>query len=103
MSAFDLMLLLGQKTLILSLAALGVWVVLKISRCHSPQIHRFSWGMVLILGLIGCGIPISIPVLQDAVQEQSVLETAHVIPQATEPQEVSELLWAASSRKISRS
>jgi len=65
MTPFDLLLMLGVKTLILSLAALVASLVLRLTRCRSPKIHHLTWAAVLLLGVLGAGIPLSLPVAEN--------------------------------------
>ena len=62
MSEFCLALLtnLLRTTAILSVTAIIVGVVLKLSRCRSPRVHRVAWCLVLVQGLLFVRIPWSI-------------------------------------------
>ena len=78
MTPFDLLLTLGVKTLILSLAALVAYLVLRLTRCRSPKIHRPTWAAVLLLGVLGAGVPLHLPVVENrpVVDERSSNTTA---------------------------
>ncbi len=62
MNEFCLALLtnLLRTTAYLSAAAILVGVLLKISRCQSPRVHRLAWCLVLLQGLLFVRIPWSI-------------------------------------------
>src|SRR4029079_8144958 len=62
MSEFCLALLtnLLRTTAFLSLTAIVVGVVLKLSRCQSPRLHRVAWCLVLFQGLLFVRDPWSI-------------------------------------------
>ena len=59
MSEFCLALLtnLLRTTAFLSATAIVVGLVLKLSRCQSPRVHRVAWCLVLFQGLLSCGFP----------------------------------------------
>lgn len=87
MSAFELLLLLGFKTAILSLAAILAWGLLKLFRSRSPKIHRSAWGLVLLLGVLGAGLPVSIHVPEPSTPESEnvPLQTASIVSETSEP------------------
>ncbi|MGL6196738.1 MAG: M56 family metallopeptidase, partial [Thermoguttaceae bacterium] len=58
----EILLLIGWKTVILTASAVCVLVLLWFFVPRSPYLHRFVWGMVLILGLIGGGVILPVQV-----------------------------------------
>ncbi len=62
MSEFCLAMLtnLLRTTAFLSVTAIVVGVVLKLSRCQSPRVHRVAWCLVLVQGLLFVRVPWSI-------------------------------------------
>jgi len=59
MNLYEFMISLGMKTILLSVAALLVWGTLTLLRCRIPQLHRVAWGAVLVLGVVGAGLPLT--------------------------------------------
>ena len=82
MIQYDLLLVLGAKTLLLSFAALLVGTALRLSRCQSPKIHRCAWLVVLAIGILGFGIPVRVPVVQqiDLVETSTINEAIDMVP-----------------------
>lgn len=61
MSIQEVIILLGTKTLLLSVASVFVLSILFFARCRSPKIHQITWALVILLGVVGWGIPVPMP------------------------------------------
>jgi len=66
MNLSDAMLLLGFKTVFLTVCTVLVWGVLSLFRPRIPQFHRMAWGAVLLIGIVGGGLTLTIPVHEEA-------------------------------------
>lgn len=62
MSSHDFLSILLFKTAVFSVCAILCGVILRLSRCRSPKIHIHAYLIVLLLGILGGGIPVSVPV-----------------------------------------
>lgn len=80
MNTQDFLFLLGFKTTVLCTATVTVWFFLRLFRCRSPKIHRTAWGVVLLLGTVGAGVSVSIP-----VKEHSPAQVIASVPAALSP------------------
>ncbi|MCL2119028.1 MAG: M56 family metallopeptidase [Planctomycetaceae bacterium] len=78
MTTYDFLLLLGVKTLMLSVAALVAFAVLQLTRCCTPKIHRLTWSAVLLLGVFGAGIPLRLPMIQTPDNISVAVDDANV-------------------------
>ncbi len=47
------------RTLLLTLVTAAAGLLLTVTQCHSWRIHRFAWGIVLLVGVVGASIPIN--------------------------------------------
>ncbi len=54
--------LLLVKTVLLAVSAVITGGVLALFRCRDNRISQFCWGLVLLMGLLGAGIPFGLPV-----------------------------------------
>ncbi|GHT44368.1 hypothetical protein FACS189454_01510 [Planctomycetales bacterium] len=75
MTANDLLMLLGVKSLILFAAALIVGTLLFVMKVRTPLIHRIVWFGVLLLGIAGAGVPVTVFV-EAQIAETKVSEAA---------------------------
>ncbi|MCL2118597.1 MAG: hypothetical protein FWH27_09250 [Planctomycetaceae bacterium] len=90
MTSTDLISLLALKTLILSTGVLTALLLFRLLPIRSPGLCRLIWGGVLLLGLLGAGFPVSIPVRENIVQVQSSELRAQSIEKTTESYEFRE-------------
>ena len=68
MTTATLLSLLVVKTLILSVGVLAACLLFCFVPIRSPGLCRLIWGGVLLLGVFGAGLPVTIPVHETAVQ-----------------------------------
>ena len=85
MTAIDFVTLLVLKTVILSVAALLCWMVLHLLPVRSPSLHRAVWGGVILLGVLGAGLPLTffVPVESDSFVSSAPLATTEAVPPST--------------------
>lgn len=62
----ELLTLLLRATVFLSVAALAVHGILRITRPRSPVVHRTAWLLVLLQGILFVRIGVDLPVLETA-------------------------------------
>jgi beta-lactamase regulating signal transducer with metallopeptidase domain len=79
---FSLLTNLLRTTAFLSVTAIVVFVVLKLSRCQSSRVHRVAWCLVILQGLLFVRVPWSI---HWARQPTPLAVQAEVLPSNDEP------------------
>jgi len=71
MTTATLVSLLVVKTLILSVGVLAACLLFRFVPIRSPGLCRLIWGGVLLLGVFGAGLPVTIPITEEQSQVQS--------------------------------
>src|SRR5262245_48828126 len=54
---------IGHATAAVLLAAVAVWLLLRLTRLQSPALHQFAWLAVLLQGIVFWRITVELPVL----------------------------------------
>ena len=78
-----ILLALGVKTLILTICTLAVALLFAVLRLRSAKLRRYVWCAVLLFGLFGAGLPITLAVLPPKPQVQ-IQEPSQIV-QHNEP------------------